>query len=336
MDFIFNGLSKTPKTEKPTREILKTIVNSNLSLNPCFNSPSGQKIRESLHLQCKRRSVLTSPSSKLSENSKSPRIAIPSRFKSGASSSSLKYASSTISERRSEQFYREHLFFTFQATKFIRKINEVDLEIIKEKSVWIPKKPGFEGKKTVIFDLDETLVHTSEDFGGQSNRINICLPQGQVFAWVNIRPFARECLREAAKNFEVIVFTASDSPYADAVLDLLDPEKTLIHWRLYRESCIVVNNKFIKDLRILANRDLKDIILVDNSVYSFAYQLDNGIPIITWTEDPCDRELFNLIDYLQLLLETEDMRSLNRSIFQLHSFYDDYIRDYLKSGRLLF
>jgi CTD small phosphatase-like protein 2 len=37
----------------------------------------------------------------------------------------------------------------------------------------------------------------------------------------------------------------------------------------------------IKDLRILRGRELKDIIIVDNATHSFAFQLDNGIPIIS-------------------------------------------------------
>jgi CTD small phosphatase-like protein 2 len=40
------------------------------------------------------------------------------------------------------------------------------------------------------------------------------------------------------------------------------------------------NGFFIKDLRIIENRELKDIIIVDNLVYSFGLQLTNGIPVL--------------------------------------------------------
>lgn len=36
---------------------------------------------------------------------------------------------------------------------------------------------------------------------------------------------------------------------------------------------------YVKDLRIIRDRDIKNIIIVDNSIISFAYQMDNGIPI---------------------------------------------------------
>lgn len=36
---------------------------------------------------------------------------------------------------------------------------------------------------------------------------------------------------------------------------------------------------YIKDLRILGNRHLDSVVLVDNAVYSFYFQLENGIPM---------------------------------------------------------
>jgi TFIIF-interacting CTD phosphatase-like protein len=40
---------------------------------------------------------------------------------------------------------------------------------------------------------------------------------------------------------------------------------------------------YVKDLRIIADRDLKDIIIVDNSIISFAFNLSNGVPISAFT-----------------------------------------------------
>lgn len=66
------------------------------------------------------------------------------------------------------------------------------------------------------------------------------------------------------------MFTASHQFYADVILDYIDPTKTLIQHRLYRDKCInTQNNVYIKDLRVFKNRDLKDLIIVDNAVYSF-------------------------------------------------------------------
>lgn len=86
----------------------------------------------------------------------------------------------------------------------------------------------------------------------------------------NIRPFTKECLELVNKFYEVVVFTASHKWYADVILDYIDPKKEYIQHRFYRDHCIKTkDNVYIKDLRVFKNRDLKDMIIVDNAVYSF-------------------------------------------------------------------
>jgi CTD small phosphatase-like protein 2 len=86
----------------------------------------------------------------------------------------------------------------------------------------------------------------------------------------NVRPFTKECLETVNKHYEVVCFTASHKWYADVILDYIDPEKKYIQHRFYREHCIkTTDNVYIKDLRVFKNRELKDMIIVDNAVYSF-------------------------------------------------------------------
>jgi len=72
-----------------------------------------------------------------------------------------------------------------------------------------------------------------------------------------------------------VVFTASEQSYANAIVDRIDPEGKFFDYRMYRQHCIETNfhlggSTYLKDLRIIANRDLKDIILVDNATLCFA------------------------------------------------------------------
>ncbi|CAG9333674.1 unnamed protein product [Blepharisma stoltei] len=227
--------------------------------------------------------------------------------------------------------YKEHLFQTFQSLKFIKNLRPPTNEELASKIVNLPKRRGYEYKKTVVFDLDETLVHCVEDANNAHVPISIDFPTGEtITAGINIRPYAKEVLMAANKDYEVIVFTASHKCYADRVLDFLDPTGVLIHHRLYRENCLFIDGVYIKDLRILANRQIKDIVIVDNAAYSFAYQLDNGIPIISWHDDMTDRELYKLIEYLKSLSRIHDIRIANRQTFHLDSFYTDYIRDFMR------
>ena len=102
-----------------------------------------------------------------------------------------------------------------------------------------PRYPQIQ-KKLIIFDMDETLIHCIDDIENESPDVilNVKFPNGElVEAGINIRPYAIECLREANKKYQVVVFTASHKFYADVVLDYLDPNNELIHHRFYRDSC---------------------------------------------------------------------------------------------------
>ena len=71
-----------------------------------------------------------------------------------------------------------------------------------------------------------------------------------------------------AKIFEIVVFTASLCKYADAIIDQIDPEGYITS-RLYRENCHKINSQYTKDLSSIG-RNLKNVILIDNSPSSFA------------------------------------------------------------------
>lgn len=238
---------------------------------------------------------------------------------------------SSPSPSASTSAYQNHLKSTFQCMEFIQKLPNLDSVHLNPYLVNLPKRPGYENKKTLIFDLDETLVHciTFGEKGQHDVMVDVRFPNGMAAsARLKLRPFLKECLEEANKLFEVMVFTASHQCYADAVLNYLDPDRRLIHHRLYRNNCISINGANIKDLRIFTNRNLKDVVLVDNNAFSFAYQLDNGVPIISWYDDPADMELKHLIAYMKILALAEDVREVNRRTFSLHTFHKDYIRDF--------
>jgi len=65
---------------------------------------------------------------------------------------------------------------------------------------------------------------------------------------------------------------------------------------------VTTQNVYIKDLRIFADRNLKDIVLIDNASYSFGRLISNGIPIIPFYFRKDDIELKYLMPYLKELL----------------------------------
>jgi Dullard-like phosphatase family protein len=196
----------------------------------------------------------------------------------------------------------------------IKALGPVDQTELNSRKVKIPKKLQDEGKKTLIFDLDETLVHCCVNGEVADEYINIQLPNGLLCeAGINVRPFAKESLEMLSKDFEIFVFTASHPCYADVVCDFLDPQKRFIKARF----CIQSGGIYVKDLRIFVNRKIKDIVIVDNTLHCVAYQIDNCIPIISWFSDKSDKELKKLMTFLDKVKGVDDVRVVNRKYFNL-------------------
>ena len=53
----------------------------------------------------------------------------------------------------------------------------------------------------------------------------------------------------------------------------------------------------VKDLRVI-DRDLSNMVLVDNAAYSYAHQPENGIPIIPYYHGDADFELKALQSFI--------------------------------------
>lgn len=223
---------------------------------------------------------------------------------------------------------RIHMQETFQSLEKITSMVPPDFSYLLSKQIHLPKRDAHLDRKTIIFDLDETLVHClGESACATDGIVQVKLSEGRTIpVGFNIRPYALECLSKANEYFEVIIFTASLKCYADAILDHLDPSGTLISHRLYRNHCFKKDGNYIKDLRILSNRDLSDIIIIDNSAVSFAFQIDNGIPVVTWESDYKDRELLDLVKHFEELARAEDVRDVIRRKVNMKGLFKEYLK----------
>ena len=73
---------------------------------------------------------------------------------------------------------------------------------------------------------------------------------------------------------------------------------------------------YVKDLSLLG-RDMSNVVIVDNLVQAFGFQLDNGIPIASFYDDEQDIELLKLLSFLQKLVWVPDVRPLVMNKFRL-------------------
>ena len=140
----------------------------------------------------------------------------------------------------------------------------------KEKYLLPPVRPSDMGRKCLIIDLDETLVHSSfkvntnrklTKFIFQQLKVNLPLYLKHVHnadfivpveidgtthqVFVLKRPHVDEFLRRMGELYECILFTASLAKYADPVSDLLD-KWNVFRGRLFREACVFYRGNYVK------------------------------------------------------------------------------------------
>ena len=226
--------------------------------------------------------------------------------------------------------------------KYTLNCMDLILDIDMEKQSRIKNKINFNfqklkkksiKKKIALFDLDETLVHCTGDIKTTKekyqNIIEIKLPGRQeIKVGINVRPLWKQTLNLIKKKYQIVIYTASHQAYADAVLDFMDPKKKYFKYRLYRNNCSLLDVEgakfYVKDLEILNEYyNLKDIVIIDNSVLSFAFHLQNGIPIVPYYDEDKDGSLYVVGLYLMHIYDEEDLREANKKHINLDSFLQE-------------
>lgn len=81
-----------------------------------------------------------------------------------------------------------------------------------------------------------------------------------------MRPFVLEFLVDVSKYYDIVIYTASEKEYANAVVNILDPNRKFISEIFHREHCFRTKRGYVvKDLRVILPQELDKIVLVDNS-----------------------------------------------------------------------
>ena len=139
-------------------------------------------------------------------------------------------------------------------------------------------------QKTLVIDLDETLIHSLAKGGRMSSghmvevKLNTTVgyggttlgPQHPILYYVHKRPHCDDFLRKVCKWYNLVVFTASVQEYADPVIDWLEQERKYFSARYYRQHCTFRNGAYIKDLSSV-EPDLSKVMILDNSPLSYIF-----------------------------------------------------------------
>ena len=171
-----------------------------------------------------------------------------------------------------------------------------------------PFLPPIDSSKlyTLVLDLDETLIHYSENTEREGNH-SIVMDDDSPTYFVRSGLFT--FLTRLSPYYEIVIFTAALKEYADYFVQRIDHKK-VISYILHREHCQISDTgRVTKDLRLLG-RDLSKTLIIDNLEDNFRVTPDNGILIPDFIDDFKDDWLYMLKDFLKKVAENqvEDIR----------------------------
>jgi len=158
--------------------------------------------------------------------------------------------------------------------------------------------PGHQAPRTLVLDLEDTLCHMEWD---------------RTYGWrAAKRPGVDTFLvRMAQIGYEIVLFTSGVYGFLEPIAYSLDPNGCISH-RLYRESTTYTKSgERVKDLARL-NRDLKNVVAVDDNPREVQWQPQNliTVPPFTNARDSNDYTLLQLIPLLEdfVLRDVSDVR----------------------------
>lgn len=175
---------------------------------------------------------------------------------------------------------------------------------------------------TIIFDLDDTLTHISQNSKGADAFLPVTNSDGnKVVLGVFYRPFLKDSIEKLKKaGCEIGVWASGQSEYSNKIISFIDKDHELFDLRLFRDQCYISpKGLYLKDLRML-NRNLSKVIIVDDQAYAFGFQFDNGVLILPYKGESSDTELLTLTEYLISLMRLDDFRPTNRKHFKYAAF----------------
>lgn len=181
-------------------------------------------------------------------------------------------------------------------------------------------------RKTLVLDLDETLIHSHHDGVIRETVkpgtppdfvLKVMINRHPVRFFVHKRPHVDYFLEVVSQWYDLVVFTASMEIYGAAVADKLDNNRGILHKRYYRQHCNFDAGSYTKDL-LAINRDLSSIFILDNSPVAYRAYPDNAIPITSWFSDATDTALLCLLPLLDALRFCNDVRSVLSRNLHIH------------------
>lgn len=110
-----------------------------------------------------------------------------------------------------------------------------------------------------------------------------------------MRKRCHEFLELLSEKYELILYTSAKKNYADLAIEMLiDPEMKYFKHILYRDSCLKLDGKYLKDIaRLSQDRKIDSIFLIEADFEQAKMYPKNTIYVPFICEDNFDNPDFN-------------------------------------------
>ena len=179
-------------------------------------------------------------------------------------------------------------------------------------------------KLLLILDLDETLLHSSDERLGRAEDF-------QLFGYfVYLRPHLAHFLAECAARFRLAVWSSASDDYVAEIVKRLFPPPLALEFAWGRGRCTLAldsamvqttgyldpssHYSYVKKLHKVRRRGypLERTLIVDDTPAKCAHNYGNAIYAKEYNGEPEDAELPALARYLGTLTEVPDVRRLEK------------------------
>ncbi len=177
----------------------------------------------------------------------------------------------------------------------------------------------------LILDLDETLVHATDDAWSR-------VPDFEISPYaLYLRPGVEAFLDWALQRFRVAVWTSSTPKYAEAVTNRLFGDSSRLAFVWARDRC-TPRRDFERDiwwdtksLHKVKRRgyDLRRVIAVDDNPEKYARSYGNLVTVAPYLGDEDDDELHYLRRYLEELALQPNIRCVEKRAWRRRLEYAD-------------
>lgn len=122
-----------------------------------------------------------------------------------------------------------------------------------------------------------------------------------------IRPSSQSFINIMSCFYDIVVYSTLKMEYIQEIMSVID-ENRVIKTVLAKEHCYDLGDgEYVKDLRKITN-SMKDIVIVDSSLYSFSANIRNGIYVPPYTGGAMDKSLLDLGEFLMRVYSCNDIR----------------------------